>query len=324
MNTTREIIDAICCAQNIVITAHIRPDGDAIGACLGLHRILKNAGLKTTIVDLAPLPERYIFMVKEGECLSSEAFNFSEIDLIIVLDSGSPDRCAEFVTKLSKTKTIINIDHHISNTKFGTLNYVDPTASSVGEILCKIAQSAEFEITPEAAEALWVSIVTDTGRFSYSNTTPATMDAAAKLLATGIDTSDLNHRIYNIAPLRQIKLKGQAINNLSTHEDGKLAMITLSQEELSAFGCTSADTEDIVNIPRNIAGVSVALFLYEMPDKDETKVSLRTAEPYDAAELCRSLGGGGHARAAGCSLQGRLPTTRTKILEIIHNQWFSE
>lgn len=323
MNSINEISKAILSAKKIAITAHIRPDGDAIGAALGLNRILRNVGKNSTVIDLGPLPDRYNFMFDDGECCDSQDFNFSGVDFIIVLDSGSLDRAPDFITQWKSKIPVINIDHHISNTEFGDLNLVDTKASSVGEILCGLAQEANLTITPHAAEALWVSIVTDTGRFSYSNTTPATMSAAADLLQTGIKTADINHKIYEQKPLRQLRLQGRALERLTTHEDGRIAMVTLSREDYEEFGCTPADGEDIVNLARSLEGVGVAIYLYEFPDAPETKVSLRTSEPYDASEFCRKLGGGGHARAAGCALSGSLDSAITEILEKIHKQWFT-
>ncbi len=322
MNSLTDISQAILKAHNFAITAHIRPDGDAIGAALGLNRILKNAGKKSTVIDLGPIPDRYKFLIDAGENCESQDFDFSDVDFIIVLDSGSLDRSPDFISRWKTTIPVINIDHHISNTEFGKLNFVNTKASSVGEILCNLSHEANLTITPHAAEALWVSIVTDTGRFSYSNTTPQTMSAAADLLSTGIQTADINHKIYEEKPLRQLKLRGRALENLTMHEDGKVAMVTLSRNDYTECNCTSADAEEIVNIPRSLEGVAVAIFLYEFADAPETKISLRTSEPYDAAEFCRNLGGGGHARAAGCALQGYLESTTPEILEKIHNQWF--
>jgi phosphoesterase RecJ-like protein len=323
MTSINDISDALTSATNIAITAHIRPDGDAIGSCIGLSRMLKNAGKSPAVIDIEPVPDRYKFMIDEGECFDSENFDFSHIDCIIVLDSGSLDRAPEFITKWQSNIPIINIDHHLSNTKFGNLNFVDTKASSVGEILCRIASNTGLKINAHTAEALWVSIVTDTGRFSYSNTTPATMSAAAELLSTGINTADINHEIYNAMPLRQLKLRGRALERLTIHENGTVAMVTLSRNDFDELGCTPADTEDIVNLPRSLSGVAIALFLYEFPDTPETKISLRTAEPYDASEFCRKLGGGGHARAAGCALPGTVPAASEDILDRIHHYWFS-
>jgi len=324
MNTPDEIISELRNAANIVITAHIRPDGDAVGAALGLRRILADAGKTAIIVDLSPIPERYHFLPQPQECLTADSIHFTDVDLIVVLDSGSLDRSPAFIQRHNAKITVINIDHHISNTHFGKLNFVDPNASSVGEIICRLAQTAAMKISRPAAEALWVSIITDTGRFSYSNTTPATMQAAAVLLQTGISPAHINHTVYNSRPLKQVKLQGRAIENLSLHENGRLALTKLSADDFTALECTPADTEEIVNIARDIKGVAVAVFIYDIPEKNETKISLRTDEPYDAAELCRSLGGGGHARAAGCALPGNVTENSDKILNLLHNQWFQQ
>lgn len=323
MNTYRDIATALSNANTIVITTHVRPDGDAIGSCLGLHRLLKNAGKNPVILDLAPLPERYQFLVKEGDCLSSQSFDFSSVDCIVVLDAGAVDRAPPFVEARAARLPVINVDHHVSNTQFGRLNVVDADACSVGEMLCAFAQAAGYTLTPEIAAPLWVAIVTDTGRFSYSNTTPRTLETAATLLRTGIDTAMLNHNIYDIMPLRKLKLQTRALQQLSTHENDCVAMVSLTREDYAALNCSPADAEDIVNLPRSIEGVGIAVFLYELPDLSETKVSLRTAEPYDAAVFCRQLGGGGHARAAGCALPLPLDAARKETLKHIHNQWFA-
>lgn len=323
MNTINEIINTISEAGNIAVTAHIRPDGDAIGGALGLSRILNNAGKTAKVIDLGPIPDRYNFIIDESECCASDDFDFSNVDYIVVLDSGSLERSPDFISKWKPSIPVINIDHHLSNEEFGNLNYVDTKASSVGEIICNIARTSDLTITPHAAEALWVSIVTDTGRFSYSNTTTNTMKAASDLLATGVETADINHKIYEQKPLRQLKLLGRALENLTTYENGSVAIVSLSRKDYTESGCTPADAEGIVNIPRSLEGVKVALFLYEFPDAPETKISFRTSEPYDASEFCRKLGGGGHARAAGCALPGTLESAIPEILNKIHDHWFT-
>lgn len=323
MNTLTDIIPAIQNANTVVVTAHIRPDGDAVGSALGLHRMLQGAGKSSTVVDLGPIPDRYQFLPSDGECRSVDEVDIEMADCIIVLDAGSIERTPAFVAESKGKVPLFNIDHHKSNTNFGDLNWIDETASSVGEMLHTLADTMGLTIAADAAEALWVAIVTDTGRFSYSNTSPRTMQAAAKLLGTGIDTAAINHAIYNAMPLRQLQLQGRALQRLTTHEEGRVAMVTLSRADYIELGCTSADGEDIVNLPRSLLGVNVAIFLYELLEEPGTKVSLRTSEPYDAAEFCRMFDGGGHARAAGCSLPGSLDTTTSQALEHVHAHWFA-
>ncbi len=324
MNTLSDIAEVLFNASSVAITAHMRPDGDAVGSCLGLSRLLQAAGKTATIIDLGPIPDRYHFLITKGECCSAKHFDFTSIDCIVVLDSGTLDRTASFVAEQKERIPVINIDHHVSNTNFGRFNVVDSTASSAGEMVCHLAKTADLSISAHAAEALWVAIVTDTGRFSYSNTTPRTMAAAADLLQTGIRTAEINHAIYNAMPLRQLRLQGRALEHLETYEEARVALVTLSRDDYTELGCTAADAEDIVNIPRSLEGVEVAIFLYEILDSTDTKISIRTNEGFDAAEFCGLLGGGGHARAAGCSLPAPLDNARITILEYVHAQWFAK
>ena len=323
-HTLADVAAVLRAAHSIVITAHMRPDGDAIGSCLGLLRLLRAAGKTATILDLGPMPDRYRFLLADAECGEASEFDFEPVDCIVVLDSGAIDRAAPFVAEWQDKIPVVNLDHHISNTNFGRFNVVDTKASSVGEIVRDLARAGDLPIPANAAEALWVAIVTDTGRFSYSNTTPRTLEAAADLLKTGIQTAEINHAIYNAMPLRQLRLQGRAIEHLEMHEDGRVALVTLSREDYAELECTAADAEDIVNIPRSLEGVDVAIFLCDILDSSETKASLRTNEGFDASAFCQQLGGGGHARAAGCSLDAPLAAARDAILEHVHRQWFSE
>jgi phosphoesterase RecJ-like protein len=318
-----DIVDTLRKANTIAITTHIRPDGDAAGSSLGLCRILRDAGKSATVLDLGPTPDRYLFLIEDGECSTADNYDLAAADCIVVLDSGAIDRVPAFAAEWKDRVPVINLDHHISNDNFGQLNHVDTTASSVGEMVCLLALAANLPINAKAAEALWVAIVTDTGRFSYSNTTPRTMQMAALLLETGIHTANINHAIYNAMPLRQLQLQGRALQHLVTHEDGKVAVVTLSKDDYTELGCTPADAEDVVNLPRSLTGVGIAVFLYEIPDSEDTKVSLRTTDDYDAAEFCQTLGGGGHARAAGCSVTAKLPEAADIIIEKIHARWFT-
>ncbi len=322
-NSLDEIAKALLAAQHIAITTHIRPDGDAVGSALGLCRLLCDVGKSATVVDFLPLPDRYRFLVSSAEIATSSDIDFSNIDTIVVLDSGALDRTPPFVKQQKGTINLINIDHHVSNSGFGDLNYVDTRASSVGDIICNLASAANLTIQRHTAEALWVAIVTDTGRFSYSNTVPESMEHAATLLRTGIDPAAINRAVYNTIPLRQLRLQERAIQNLSVHEDGQLAITAISRSDFRELQCTPIDADEIVNLPRSLAGVKVAVFVYELLDSEDTKISLRTTEPFDAAEFCRTLGGGGHAGAAGCSIAANLDQAKAEVLKRLHTHWFS-
>lgn len=325
MSTLNDAIDAIRTAGRIAITTHIRPDGDALGSTLGLRRILSATGRQAAIVAMDTPPVRYRFMLREDVIIPASDTSPDAYDLLIALDTGAPDRVSPTIRDWLPRLSTLNIDHHPTNTGFAGINHVNPVASSTGEMICELADHAGFEISPEAAEALWVALITDTGRFAYSNTRPATLQAAAALLRTGIPTSLIDDRIYNTTTAAQIRLQGRAIQHLELHEDGRCALVSLSREDFVETGCTGEDAEEIVNVPRRVMGADVAVFLYELQGDAprETKASFRTAEPFDAARLCRELGGGGHARAAGCTLPMPLSQAREHILAVIHNAWFA-
>lgn len=324
MNSISDAVNAIATAARIAITPHVRPDGDAIGSVLGLRRMLTLAGKTADIVAMDPVPLRYQFLMRGDVIVAAAQTKPESYDLLIILDTGSPDRVSASIRDWVPRLRTLNIDHHPTNTEFADINTVVPNASSVGEILWYLAIAGGYVIAPDAAEALWVALITDTGRFSYSNTTPAAMRAAAALLETGIDTNRINHQIYNSATAPQVRLQGRAIEHLELHHDGQLAVVSLSREDFAGLACSGEDAEDIVDIPRRINGVKIALFLYELCDKDprETKASFRTSEPFDAAAFCQAFRGGGHARAAGCTLAMPIAEARQQMLEAIRGKWF--
>jgi len=324
MHTINDAVRLFHAARHVAIATHIRPDGDALGSAFGLRRILSLAGKHAAVVALDPVPERYQFMVRDEILLPASATGPRDWDLLTVLDTGAMDRASAALRDWLPLVTCLNIDHHPTNTGFGNVNYVNPAASSTGEMVCDIARAAGYAIPAEAAEALWIAIITDTGRFAFSNTTPAALQTAATLVQTGgVATNRINDQIFNSTTAAQLRLHGRAINSLELLHEGRLAMVSLSREDLADCGCRGEDTEDIITIPRRITGVEVALFAYELPgEARNTKISLRASVPHDAAAFCQALGGGGHARAAGCTVELPLAEARRKILEAIGKAWF--
>lgn len=324
MHMLTDIILALSKASRVAITTHIRPDGDAIGSSLALKHILEGVNKKVFLTGITSTPKRLDFLVHPDAITDTKTLKPSDVDLLVALDTGDTERLEPAIKAwLPETKSI-NIDHHPSNTGFATLNYVVPSASSVGELIVDVATGAGWPITPEAAEALWVAIVTDTGRFAYSNTSPATLRTAATLVALGVQTDSINHRLYETATPAQVRLQGKAAASLNLDTNGEIAVISLSQADFAECNATGEDTEEIIAIARRVEGVNIAVFLYELPGTDplQTKISLRTNPPFDAARFCSLLGGGGHARAAGCSLALPLNDARQQILQNIRQHWF--
>ena len=302
-------------APRIVITAHEKPDGDAVGAALGLWHLLRAAGRPAVVAGLEGARPRLRFLPGLAQNVAAEAVAVEPGDLLVVLDSGALDRIPPPLAALAETVRTVCIDHHKSNLGFGDVAWVDGAASSTGEMIWRLAQSAGWPLTPEAAECLWVAIVTDTGRFAYENTSGATLRAAAELVEQGaVRTAWINDQLYCHAPLRVLRLQQRAMEGLQMVGEGRVAIVGTGPSDLTALGCTLADTEDFVELPREIEGVEIAVFMYETA-QETTRVSMRTRGEHDAAALCAVFGGGGHMRAAGCTIGAKLDTAREQLVE---------
>ena len=297
------VADAIRSADRFLLTTHENPDGDALGSLLGLNRILTALG-KDSVMFLAskefPLPVEYRFLPLE------EVFHEAPVDLadreVVFLDCGNIDRMPVDWLQ-GNGRNIINIDHHHDNTRFGTLNLVDVTASSTAEIVFDLARELDAELTPDLALALYVGVVTDTGRFMYENTTPRTHRVAAELIDAGVDVDDTYRRLYERVPMEKLHLVERALSAAETHADGALVISYVTSEDYSASGAAEVHTEGIIDYLRSIEGAQLAALVRDKQDGPQPrKVSLRSVDgTVDVSQIAREKGGGGHARAAGFS-----------------------
>jgi phosphoesterase RecJ-like protein len=241
---------------------------------------------------------------------------------MIVLDCGSPERAEVVPAWIEAGGKIINIDHHASNNNFGNINIVDENASSTSELICLLCKYSEnFKITPSAADALYTGLITDTGRFTYENTTRVSLECAAELLNCGAVPSKLGDKLYRSVSKKCVRLSARAASSLQFRYSGKVAWVSLSRKDFAHFDATPADAGDIIDIARNISGVEIAFFFYEIPDTNETKISIRSSAPFDATEIATHYNGGGHKRAAGCSMEKPLDETIENVLDFIEEHW---
>lgn len=317
-HSIEDCITAINMAERIVITAHPKPDGDALGSSLALKYALEKVGKQVVATGLEPVPNRYQSFVKSGDIISVDDALAIEADLIIALDAGSIDRIPKELSELKGRVKILNVDHHISNVGFGDVNLVDTDSCSTGEIIYQLLIAGGYTIDQDTATLLWLAIVTDTGRFAYSNTTPQAMHTAAEILKYGVNTEDIDRKIYRQLSKAELAIRQIAIQNLEFRHDEKIAFVALAAADFDAAGCTVSDTEDIIEIPRCVEGVDVAVLFYEDKEKPgRINVSMRSNGNCDLAELCGSLGGGGHAKAAGCRIKGSMSDAQEIALQAI-------
>ena len=290
--------------DRFLLTAHEGPDGDALGSLLGMHHLLTQLG-KDSVMFLAakefPLPIEYRFLSLE------EVFHEAPADMadraVIFLDCGNVDRMpVDFLSE--DGHFTINIDHHHDNTLFGDVNLVEVDASCTAEIVYELAVLLGAEITPEIAAALYVGLVTDTGKFMYENTSARTHRIAADLIEAGVEVDETYRRLYEHVPIEKLRLLSRALEGLQRHCDGRLVLAYIAAADYEASGAGEEMTEGIIDHLRSVEGARVAALVRDLGDRGSAarKVSLRSSDgEIDVSAIAREHGGGGHKRAAGFS-----------------------
>ena len=299
----RAVADEIRNANRFLLTTHENPDGDALGSLLALHHILRKLD-KDSVMFLGakefPLPVEYRFLPLE------EVFHEPPADLVdrlvVFLDCGNIDRMPVDWVQRDDAR-IINIDHHHDNTLFGDVNLVDTDVSSTAEIVYELARELGVELTAEIAGALYVGLVTDTGRFSYENTDAEAHRMAAELIEAGVDVNDIHRRLYEHVPIEKLRLISRALEKLEWVEECALAITYLNADDYRTTGASEELTEGIIDHLRALEGAAVAALVRDKRDTPGArKVSLRSVDGrVDVSRIAREKGGGGHERAAGFS-----------------------
>lgn len=311
-----ELLSFFAKHKKFLVSGHVRPDGDSIGSAVALCSLLNRHGhdaFYPVDADKAGAPA---FLLEGSAAVPFE--RIPDFDAVVCVDCASADRLDPRLQGVVSGKPVACIDHHHTNTAFGTVNCIDPEASSTGELICRLADAAEWTLNRTEAEALWVSIVTDSGRFAYELTSPETLRIAARLKALGVRSQEINDRLYCCFPRQALELKRRAFNTLEVSPDGRIASVCLSATDFLASGAGKSDAEDIIEIPRSVAGSVIALYLYQTPERPEvTRLSIRTRAPLDATRLAGAYGGGGHLRAAGCDINLPLEAAKKAVLEQI-------
>ncbi|WP_258360868.1 DHH family phosphoesterase [Moorella sulfitireducens] len=305
MTAIESIAATLAAAREAAVVSHIIPDGDCLGSTLALALALRQRGAKVVAVNADPVPEMFHFLPGQ-ETIIPPARVTEVPGLLVMVDSTDMERAGEgFSRWRQKTGTVINIDHHVSNTRFGDLNLVDGRAAATAELVFAILEKMPVTITPDIATCLYTALATDTGSFQYENCTAATMRLAARLMELGADLPRIREYLWERKPLAGIRLLAAALPTLTLAYDGRIAWMTVSGTALEATGARPEDAEGLVNYPRSIAGVEVGLLFRELPG-GQVKVSLRSKKSVDVNAIAARFGGGGHRRAAGCTVKGDL------------------
>lgn len=296
--TALDALAELARARTVILTTHINPDGDALGSMLALYLHLKHKGIQVQMWLDDNLPSMYAFLPLLHEIARPPA-ELSHFDLLVVLDAGEASRTGN-VFRHFRGRTL-NIDHHLSNSNFANVAYVDDSASATGLLILRMLEEAGAEISKDMATCLFTAIATDCGFFRYANTDAETLGAAAKLVGYGAQPHAISEQIQTM-PLSKVTALSRVLDTLAVTACGRIATIEVPD---GVAAVDVEDTEGFIDYPRNIVGVEVAIMFKPLPGKEAVKLSFRSRR-LNVSELARSMGGGGHARAAGCTLKGSL------------------
>ncbi|NKB69489.1 MAG: hypothetical protein GKR89_20660 [Candidatus Latescibacteria bacterium] len=283
---------------DIVLTTHINGDGDALGACLGLRRLLRQRGRQATVL-VPDGPDPHYGFLPDFDCICLlENWSGGDLDRLVVLDCPTLERAGGVGQLLRPGGAVLSIDHHADNQHFGRVNIVSDQASSASELVYHLAVAGTVSVDAETAAQLYLGILFDTGGFRFSLTTPTTLEVAAELVRAGARLDWLAEQLFGNKSLGSVKLVGRAIDSLQLHCQGRVAVLHLGWDDLRL-----GDAEDIVNYGMAIKGVVATLLLKE-EEPGRYRVSLRSREGVDVSQVARCFGGGGHVRASGCRIAG--------------------
>jgi phosphoesterase RecJ-like protein len=314
----RQIVRGLVPGARVVLTTHVNADGDGVGSEVALWHLLRARGLLPVIANPTPYPDRFRFLLAEAEGAEQSARAAREIgraDLILVCDISDLDRIGHLGQHVrARGVTVACIDHHASD---GTLpdgpRLVDPAAAATGELVYDLARVAGWALEPPAARALYVALLTDTGGFRFSNTSPRTLQVAAHLLQHGLDPEQVYTQVYASVPEGGVRLLAEALDTLAVEVPPGLAWLTVPPGALERHDVSSDELDGVVEFARSIAGVRLAMLFREIAG-GRVKVSFRSVGDVDVMLLARQFGGGGHRKAAGASLPGALADVQDQVL----------
>jgi phosphoesterase RecJ-like protein len=302
-----EVLEVLGRGQRFLVCSHARPDGDAVGSMLAFGMLLEQMGKQADLVTADRVPVLYR-RLPVAEKIRTAASVEGAYDAAILLECDSVERAG---LPGLENFVLINIDHHVSGRAYAQLNWIDCDAASVGELVYRLAKAAGVTVTAEMAACLYMTVLTDTGSFSYGALSERTFALARELVQAGADPIRLAQDVYYSVPASKIVLLGVALNSLQ--REGRLAWLWITLEDMERAGAAEEDCEGIVNFALSIAGVEAAVFLRELTD-GQIRLSLRSKGAVNVAAIAERLDGGGHENAAGCTLEGPLERALDQIL----------
>ena len=307
LTNIEELIEVVESPADTLIIFHRNPDADAVGSAFALGRVLEQLGSHTRCICQDEVPQNLRFLMNETQesVLAENVLVDFEPLRVICVDTASLSQMGTLADLFGERVDLV-IDHHEGDAHYGAQNYIRASAAATGEIVFDIVKHLASEerivIDEEMCVCLYAAISADTGCFRYSNVTPKTHMRAAELVSSGIDCAEINRRLFENKSLERLRAQSAAISNMELFADGKIAVVTFPYALKAALGLGDEDLGALVDIPRSLSGVEVALCIRQPLPEGKFRVSVRSNGEYDVAELCRKFEGGGHAKAAGCTL----------------------
>jgi phosphoesterase RecJ-like protein len=315
----KRIIDQLQKSRSVLVASHANPDGDAIGALLATGLALKAMQKKVHMYNQSAIPAVYRFLPAVN-LVSQRIKNIKKYDTIVILDCGSLQRVGVKAPEIRKARTLINIDHHMTNTHFGHLQLIDAHACATSEIIYRLIKKLGVKFDCPMATAIYTGILTDTGSFRFSSTNQQAFSICADMIASGANPYEVAQNVYGHYSLGRIKLLNLALDSLEISPNGKLSIMSLTQNMLDMTHTQTEDIDGIINYARRIEDVKVAALIHEVAGNGRARrqyhVSLRSDGDVNVALIAAQFGGGGHASAAGFSVEAALSELKGKIIEL--------
>jgi bifunctional oligoribonuclease and PAP phosphatase NrnA len=309
-----KIADLIRRTDSFLVSSHANPDGDAIGSTVALGHILAHMGKDFCLYNRSGLPAQFDWLELPGPIHST--LSGAEANWIFVLDCGTQNRVGEELFQVMGSRPMANVDHHLGNPMFGQFNWVDVRYPAVAAMMADLADELDIPIAGPLAEAIYLGVVTDTGFFTFDNTTPSVLELVARLIRLGLNPGLINAKIRNQWSVNRFRLWGESFATTEMFYGGQVALAFVTRGMMERTGTTAADCEEIVNFLRRLRGARAAIILREEPD-GAYKFSIRSTGAVNVQKVAALFGGGGHRNAAGGTISADMLTAKDRLIKAL-------
>ena len=311
----KKVMEVIRRHRRFSVTSHINPEGDALGSAIGLGLLLKRLGKQVVLAQDGGIPPSLKFLPGSLPGIGGPGRKISA-EVSFICDVPVLSRIGSIQKVIQQVPLVVCIDHHVSNQRFADINWVDPHAAAVGEMIYRLYKVFRLKPRKEEALCLYTSLVSDTGSFRYMNTTPAVHEIAAELIKAGVSPLKVSQNLYETHSVTDLKFLGTVLRSMRHSPDGRVAWLEIPWVLFRASKAKPEVIDEIVNYPRSVRSAEVAFVMRETPDRKKVRVSLRSKGRIDVNQIARHFNGGGHMAASGCVIEGSLSQARNRLLKV--------